>query len=286
MVDALEAATLALPYRPPLNFAHLLRFYRARAVAGVEHVDEDSYTRTLSLPHGAAIATVWDDGGSVRLELRHAHADDVPAAVARVRKMLGLDADPREIDAALGAHPALAAAVRADPGLRLPGSVDPHETIFRAIVGQQITVKSATAMLSDMAAAMPDLGFDGPVNRLFPSAAVMAGDGQRIFRGPESRCRSLRLVAEALVRDPGLIGPAAGEEAVYAALLAFPGIGPWTASYATMRILGSPDVLLPNDSAVRAGARVLGIGESLDEVADLVRPWRTYLTLHLWNAAA
>ena len=286
MVDALEAATLALPYRPPLNFTHLLRFYRARAVTGVEHVDEDSYTRTLALPHGAAIATVWDDGGSVRLELRHAHADDVPAAVARVRKMLGLDADPREIDAALGAHPALAAAVRADPGLRLPGSVDPHETIFRAIVGQQITVKSATSMLSDMAEAMPTLGFDGPVNRLFPSASVMAVEGQQAFRGPESRRRTLRLVGEALVRDPGLIDPAAGEEAVYAALLAFPGIGPWTASYATMRILGSPDVLLPNDSAVRAGARALGIGESLDEVADLVRPWRTYLTLHLWNAAA
>ncbi|GGF31083.1 hypothetical protein GCM10010922_02650 [Microbacterium sorbitolivorans] len=286
MVDVLEAVTLALPYRPPLNFHHLLRFYRARAVAGVEHVDEASYTRTLSLPHGPAIATVRDGDGSVSLELRHAHADDVPVAVARVRKMLGLDVDSSVIDGALGVHPALAAAVRADPGIRLPGSVDPHETVFRAIVGQQITVKSATSMLAGMAAAMPALGFEGPVNRLFPSAAVMAGDGQRAFRGPESRRRSLRLVAEALERDPALIDPGAGEDAVYAALLAFPGIGPWTASYATMRILGSPDVLLPNDSAVRAGAKALGIGEQLDAIADLVRPWRTFLTLHLWNAAA
>ena len=42
---------------------------------------------------------------------------------------------------------------------------------------------------------------------------------------------------------------------VRAALLALPGIGPWTADYVAMRALGDPDVFLPTDLGVRARAR-------------------------------
>ena len=44
-----------------------------------------------------------------------------------------------------------------------------------------------------------------------------------------------------------------------AALLAMPGIGPWTADYVRMRVTGDPDVFLPGDVAVRAGAAAAGI---------------------------
>ena len=46
------------------------------------------------------------------------------------------------------------------------------------------------------------------------------------------------------------------------ALLALPGIGPWTADYVAMRALGHPDVFLPTDLAIR---RVLAdLGGSVD----------------------
>ena len=37
-------------------------------------------------------------------------------------------------------------------------------------------------------------------------------------------------------------------------LLALPGIGPWTADYLAMRVLGNPDILLTSDLVVRQAA--------------------------------
>jgi AraC family transcriptional regulator of adaptative response / DNA-3-methyladenine glycosylase II len=67
-----------------------------------------------------------------------------------------------------------------------------------------------------------------------------------------------------------------------------PGIGPWTADYVRMRVLGDPDVLLPGDVAARAGADASGIPSDagpLTAWATRVAPWRSYLTAHLWRAA-
>ncbi len=277
---------LSLPYREPFNFEHLLRFYGARAVAGVEHIEGGTYTRSLALPHGPALATVCDEGGSVRLTLRYTQVRDLSAAVSRVRRMLDLDADPVAVDQALSADSTMVQSVRRNPGIRLPGSVDPHETLFRAIVGQQITVRSATGILADMAAGMPELDFDGPVNRLFPTAEFMAESGHQIFRGPGARRDALRLAANTLVQDANYIDFAQDQESLQAALLALKGVGKWTAAYVTMRVLGAPDMYLPNDAAVAAGARMLGFQGKTEEIAMHFQPWRSYFMMHLWNTAA
>ena len=67
-----------------------------------------------------------------------------------------------------------------------------------------------------------------------------------------------------------------------------PGIGPWTADYVRMRVIGDPDVFLPGDVAVRAGAAASGLPAdpaSLTAWAARIAPWRSYLTAHLWRAA-
>ena len=66
-----------------------------------------------------------------------------------------------------------------------------------------------------------------------------------------------------------------------------PGIGPWTADYVRMRVIGDPDVFLPGDVAVRAGAAAAGFPSepaALDAWAARTAPWRSYLTAHLWRA--
>ena len=78
-------------------------------------------------------------------------------------------------------------------------------------------------------------------------------------------------------------------EAQRRALLALPGIGPWTADYVRMRITGDPDVFLPGDAAVRSGAGRLGLPSAaapLTAWAERAAPWRSYLTAHLWRAVA
>jgi AraC family transcriptional regulator of adaptative response / DNA-3-methyladenine glycosylase II len=74
-----------------------------------------------------------------------------------------------------------------------------------------------------------------------------------------------------------------------AALEAIPGIGPWTSNYMALRVLGSTDVLLTGDSAVRAGAKALGLPSDARELAAAVKPlapWRSYLMMHLWRASS
>ena len=66
------------------------------------------------------------------------------------------------------------------------------------------------------------------------------------------------------------------------ALLALPGIGPWTADYIAFRVLGDPDVFLPTDLGVKHAAAALGI----DDLArsESWRPWRSYALIHLWTS--
>ena len=73
-----------------------------------------------------------------------------------------------------------------------------------------------------------------------------------------------------------------------AALLARPGIGPWTAGYVAMRLLADPDVLLTGDLVIRAGAGLLGLPgrpTELERRSAAWRPFRSYAGMHLWKVA-
>ena len=72
---------------------------------------------------------------------------------------------------------------------------------------------------------------------------------------------------------------------VRGALLALPGVGPWTAGYVAMRALGDPDVFLPTDLGVRYVLAALGADASPRAAgarAEQWGPWRSYAVQHLW----
>ena len=233
----------------------------ARAVAGVETATADSFARTLRLPGGPAWFALRADGpGRVRLAARLTHLSDLPVLVARARRLFDLDADPLAVDAALSAHSELAPLVARVPGIRVPGAVDPHEMLIRAMVGQQITVSAATTALAALTDALGERveGFDGH-DRLFPTMQAIAEHGAEVLRGPGARIRAITAAAAALADRSLVLTTGDDGAAQRQALLALPGIGPWTADYVRMRVLGDPDITLPGDVAVRAGAAASGI---------------------------
>ncbi|GLY52539.1 AlkA N-terminal domain-containing protein [Lentzea sp. NBRC 102530] len=124
---------LRLPYRSPFDAEGLLLHFRAHALPGVEEVTADSYARTLALPHGEATVRLTFPADHVLCSLRLADMRDLGAAVARVRRLLDLDADPVAVDTFLGADPTIGPLVRATPGIRVPGSVDGAETLLRLV---------------------------------------------------------------------------------------------------------------------------------------------------------
>jgi len=277
---------LVIPYRAPLDAAGIFAWMSARAVPGIEEATPTSFARHLRMPGGPAWFEVRQDAAE-RLHLRASvtRLSDLAPLVAIVRRIFDLDADPLAVDEALAAHPELAPLVARTPGIRVPGSADPHEMLIRAMVGQQITVAAARTALTALADA---LGERTPHGVLLPTMAVIAERGAEVLRGPAARIRAITGAAAALA--DGSLTLTVGDDgaAQRAALLAMPGIGPWTADYVRMRVLGDPDILLPGDVALRAGAAASGLpGEPrpLTAWAGRTAPWRSYLSAHLWRAA-
>lgn len=294
------AIDLALPVRGPIDTAGLFDWMAARALPGVESVAADAYARTVLLPGGPAWFRVRVVGEGLRVEARVQRPGDLPGLVARARRLFDLDADPVAVDEALSAHPELAPLVSGTPGMRVPGATDPHEMLIRAMIGQQVSVAAARTALGRLVEALGEpigdaagalgesvAGASG-TDRLFPTMAAIADRGHEVLRGPAARVRAV-IEAAALLAS-GELTLTAGDDssAQREALLALHGIGPWTADYVRMRVTGDPDVFLPGDVALRAGAAAAGLpsdARRLDAWARRTAPWRSYLAAHLWRAA-
>ena len=127
--------------REPFDWDGILAWLAARAIPGVERVEDGAYLRgnvrvTYDAPH--VILSRGDDEGSrnataVAAEiLRCAQDDDT----ARVRRLFDVDFDPAPMHAVLSRDALLAPLLRKRPGVRVPGAWDPFELMVRAIVGQ------------------------------------------------------------------------------------------------------------------------------------------------------
>ncbi|MEU5782821.1 AlkA N-terminal domain-containing protein [Micromonospora lupini] len=292
--------TLRLAYRPPLHARALLDFLAVRALPGVEEVRDGTYHRGLRLPHGVGQVALTPADGHVAATLRLADLRDLAPAVARCRRLLDLDADPVAVDATLAADPALAPAVAAEPGIRVPRAVDGFEMAVRAVIGQQVAVTSARTTLTrllthrvdhevdqvdgDQTPGQPHDQRDGL--RGFLSAEEVLGLPDSGFGMPVRRRETIRGLARAVADGTLDLAPGGDREETVRRLLTLPGIGPWTANYLAMRALGDPDVLLDTDLAIRRGATALGLPDTtLTAHAERWRPWRSYATIRLWRAA-
>jgi AraC family transcriptional regulator of adaptative response / DNA-3-methyladenine glycosylase II len=149
-----------------------------------------------------------------------------------------------------------------------------------------VSVAGARTVLARLVTAYgTDVDSDIPgLTHLFPRAQILAEVAPEALPMPRSRGRALTGLAAALAAGDVALDRGADRDDVRRALLALPGIGPWTADYVAMRALGHPDVFLPTDIGVRNA--VAGLGHDPGSViadSDRWRPWRSYALMHLWN---
>ena len=182
-------ATLRLALRPPFDGAGVLRWLAARLVPGVEALSDGVYRRTLDLPGGPGVVTLAPRADHVEAVFALDDAADLPAAEARCRHLLDLDADPAAPAAVLASDPVLAPLVAARPGLRAPGSVDPAETAVRAVLGQQVSLAAARTLAGRLVAACgpPLADARGTPDPSLPRAG---GHRRRDASWPRSACRA------------------------------------------------------------------------------------------------
>jgi AraC family transcriptional regulator of adaptative response / DNA-3-methyladenine glycosylase II len=279
-----DTVTVQLAYRAPMDLGATLAFLGRRAIPGVETYDAGRYMRTVRASGGPARITLAEAEGEGAVACRVELTDrrDLPMLISRARRLLDLDADQPAVDARLGADPVLGALLAARPGLRSPGAVDGFEMAIRAVVGQQISVSGARTLLGRIAAEHGSRAFDGPAGLLFPSPAKLAAVDPASLPMPRSRAGTVLAIAAARACGDLRLDPDGDRQREHAALLALPGIGPWTADYIRMRALGDRDVLLATDLGVRRSANRLGV--DLADGRPQWAPWRSYATHHLWAA--
>lgn len=291
--------TLRLRARPPFDGTALLQFLAARSITGVEVVRGRHYARTLLLPGGPGLVELdlptTDEPPVIAIRLVLQQLSDLVPAVERCRRLLDADADPAAVDDLLAADPALTAAVRRSPGLRLPGAVDGPEIVVRAIAGQQVSVAAARTGLGRLTQRCGVPLPPGLVDRvpglthLFPAPADLAALDPTDLPGPARRAATLVGTAAAIADGTVVVDAGRRSAELQADLMALPGIGPWTAGYVAMRVVGDPDVLLTGDLVLRQGAARLGLPDrpaALLDHADRWRPFRSYAGLHLWAATS
>jgi AraC family transcriptional regulator, regulatory protein of adaptative response / DNA-3-methyladenine glycosylase II len=291
----LRAGRVEVPLPASFDFEWTRRFLQMRCVPAIEVWSDATYTRSVWIDDGAS-----NEGGrAVTLTMRFVPpvSIDVTASPAIPSKVLhaivvrlfDLDADLDAFAARVRRDRVLGPLVRRQPELRLPRLLDPFEGLVRAMLGQQVTVRAASTMTDRFVRAFAN-GESTASLLAFPRPDVVARAGVDRLRAiglTRAKAAAIVGIAEAISGgrlDCAQLSTLPADEA-QAALLALPGVGPWTASYVRMRVLGDRDAFPAADLGVIKALDALGVPRADHvAVAERWRPWRAYATLHLWES--
>ena len=176
-----------------------------------------------------------------------------------------------------GQDPRFASALEETGGLPLRLRADGFAQLLSAIVSQQVSVASASAIWG----RMKDAKLTGPRKIMWAS-----DDDLRAVGLSRQKIRYARALAEARIDYKAL--RSAPTEEVMTTLTEVPGIGIWTAEIYAMFSLGRADVFAPGDLALQEAARILfdlperPREKALREMAAAWSPWRSVAARLLW----
>lgn len=277
---------MELAFTGPFDAAAVLGNLRAHLIAGSETLDGNTITRVIQAPSGPVISAVTLTAESVSADIGSSDAADVAAVTTVIRRWFDLDLDPSAVAGALGGDPVIGPLVEARPGLRVVGSPHGFETAVMTVLGQQVSLAAARTFGARLVEAYGDTGPCGLTS--FPTADALSSVDPEVLRSAvgltTARARTLHGLAVAAVSGLDL---SAGADPVRfrAELLALPGIGPWTADYLAVRVLGDRDAFTASDLVLRRSLG--GVSAAAAEAAsEAWRPYRAYALFHLWTATS
>lgn len=287
-----SALEVTLKVNRPFARRPLLAYLGARAMPGVEIVDDHRYRRVISVGGRPSVLCVdfsRDSEGLVGAVCSSGARVSSNELREMVAGLVDCDAPVGEITAHLSRDNALGSLVRRHPGIRIPGTVSPFELTVRAILGQQVSVGMARTLAGRVAATW-GTALDAEETGLwhsFPGPRELRGASLEEVGTSPLRAGAVRALAAFV--EKGRIRLRRGTDNLReteAALLGIKGIGPWTAAYIMVRAMGDRDAIPTADLGLRQALaprdRVLTARE-LAMRAEPWRPWRAYAAVHLWN---
>lgn len=278
---------IQLSFVGPLDWDHLLGFYRRRMIEGLEEVGDGYYQRTVNVngSKGWFKATVAKES-SLDIEFELDDMSQLRSLIANIRRMFDLDVDISKVEAFFTT---IDSNLVAKSGIRIPGVWSAWEAGVRAILGQQVSVTAAIGQLNllvrELSGSHQASNLQEPANSqecsdlhkiaeasekaYFPTPKQIADADVSFLRMPGSRKETLKRFAQYMVDN---------EAEHPSKWIDLKGIGPWTIQYAQLRGLSEPNHLLVGDLVVK---KFIRHRPAIN--AESVSPWGSYATFHCWN---
>ncbi|HBQ8793993.1 TPA: DNA-3-methyladenine glycosylase 2 [Klebsiella quasipneumoniae] len=269
-----------LPWTPPYDWAWMVGFLQARAVAGVERFHDGGYSRSFRVAgHGGLIHLAPDEEAQgLRVTLSPGLQPVAEICYARIGQLFDLACDPQQVARTLGDL------AQARPGLRLPGALDAFEQAVRAVLGQLVSVAMAARLTAKVAAGWGEPLADAPGYILFPTPEALSRadpQGLKALGMPLRRAEALIHLARAALSGELPLTAPADIDAGLRQLQTLPGIGRWTANYFALRGWQAKDIFLPDDYLIKQ--RFPGMTPAaIARYARRWQPMRSYALLHIW----
>lgn len=123
-----ESSYIDLAFKGPLDWQHMLDFYRLRAINGLEHVSDERYQRQFEIEGANGWFSIrYLKTGIMRVEFELSDTRRLKALVNQLRRVFDLDTDILTIEQTLNAiNPSLI--LRS--GIRIPESGTLGKAVF------------------------------------------------------------------------------------------------------------------------------------------------------------
>ncbi|BFU93377.1 MAG: DNA methylation and regulatory protein Ada [Nitrospira sp.] len=287
-VRATPLIRLALPYRPPLDWHGLLNYYRSHQVSGVETIEGETYARVFRLGDkettGFFRARPCSKKPELILEICLSDTRHLLSVAQRIRHMFDLDADPTLIAKVFEQSSVLATLQNKHQGVRLARGFDPFETAIATIIGQVISVVQASRLMSQLAASYGEEirhPLSGDRVRIFPGPLILAESDLRDLAVTDQKRATIREFSARVAEGTIQLEPMQDLEEFKRRVRTVKGIGVWSAEYMALRALGDTDAFPATDLIL---SRFVKANPQFN--SDVVRPWRSYAAVGLWNEQA
>ena len=235
-------------------------------------LDQNEVWRATRTPEGTATVHIRRHGDEVQVE---AWGEGAGWAVAQAPLAWGEADDPTGFEPG---HPLIAELQRTHRGLRLPRTQAVFEALVPTVLGQLVTGAEAHASYNGLVAALGEPA-PGPKRMTVPpSPKVLAGVPYWRFHAfgvERRRAEAIIRAAHSANRLEEIV--TMSREDAYRRLLAFPGIGPWTAAKVAGVATGDPDAVPVGDYHLphTVGYALEGTPRSSDErMLELLEPYR------------
>ena len=276
-------------YRRPFDWQSHLAYLAYRSIPGVEIVTETTYARTISMAERLGHFIVEFEPGSnrVNIDIRYSEPQLFSQIIEKIKSIFDLCADSEHIDKFLAKDKRLKPMVNQFPGLRVPGCWSGFEVAVRAVLGQQVTVKAASTLVSRICAryGQPYQSTIDGLSYVFPEPEIIQWSNLDNMGIIGRRTEAIKGIAESVTSGQLVIDGSIDSKEFVDKICTIKGVGDWTALYIAMRALNDPNAFPYSDLILRRSlTRKELTPKQLLALSESWQPWRAYAVMLLWKS--